>query len=140
MAGIHTKLRSKLAISVLLSLAAASAAALPNNIPFKQAAPDDDNLIYRAIAAFLVACAAAYAIAWLVKRYAPGIRSTKAPNQQLQRLEAIRVTQRTTLLRIRWGNEELLIGENEHSVSLLGKRPLAEAETTGTPSPETRKP
>ncbi len=128
------------AMTGMLLQATAMAAALPEKIPFKQTTPDDDNLVYRAIAAFLFACAVAYGIAWLIKRYLPSAGVRKGAGQQLQRLEAIRLTQRSVLLRVRWGGEELLLGENEHGVALLGKRPFLEAGTADAaqncPAPE----
>ncbi|MBV8634724.1 MAG: flagellar biosynthetic protein FliO, partial [Burkholderiaceae bacterium] len=102
----------------------AAVAALPSNIPFKTATEADDSLVYRAIASFVLACLAAYGIAWYVKRYLPGIGKAAGKGKRLERLEAMRLNQRSMLMRVRWHDEELLIGENEHGIALLGRRPF----------------
>ena len=109
-----------------------SYASLPPSIPFKPNSDADDNLIYRAIAAFVFAAVVAYGIAWCIKRYMPLFEKKLGGdkfgrNKQLERLESMRLSTRSVLVRVRWGNEELLVGENEHGVTLLGKRQLEEA-------------
>lgn len=118
--------------SALLALQA-QAGMLPSDIPFKAATPEDDSLVFRAIAAFLLAGAAAYGMAWSIRRYLPKLGKQFGKQigreRQLERLEIMRLGARSTLVRVRWGHEELLIGENEHGVTLLGKRPLDAAVT-----------
>jgi flagellar biogenesis protein FliO len=99
---------------------------IPATIPFKANADADDNLIYRAIAAFLIAAAVAYGIAWCIKRTMPSFEKKIGRAKQLERLESMRLSPRSALFRVRWGNEELLVGESEHGVTLLGKRPVAD--------------
>lgn len=113
-----------LAANFLCTQLALAATALPSDIPFKANTPSDDTLVYRAVAAFLLACLAAYGIAWCVKRYLPTFGKITGNHKQLERLEAMRLSQRSMLIRVRWGDEELLIGENEHGVSLIAKRPF----------------
>ena len=121
-----------LGLAILLSLnISVSYAGLPSSIPFKPNSEADDNLIYRAIAAFIFAAAVAYGIAWCIKRYMPSFekklgRDKVVRSKQLERLESMRLSARSVLVRVRWGDEELLVGENEHGVTLLSKRPLDE--------------
>ncbi|MBV8464751.1 MAG: flagellar biosynthetic protein FliO [Burkholderiales bacterium] len=102
-------------------------------IPFKPASAADDSLVFRAIAAFLLAAAAAYGLAWCIKRFLPGIGKSLGQDRQLTRLEAIRLTPRSTLVRVRYGDEELLLGESEHGVTLLAKKPAHRAEPQENP-------
>jgi flagellar biogenesis protein FliO len=117
-----------------LSAAYANAIVFPAGIPFKATAAADDNLVYRAIAAFVVAGAVAYGLAWCIKRYMPSFGKQTNRDKQLERLEIMRLSARSLLVRVRWGNDELLLGESEHGITLLGTRPLpvftSEAEDT----------
>jgi flagellar biogenesis protein FliO len=114
------------ALAALLCLALPAAAGLPSDIPFKQSTPEEDGLIYRAILSFVVAGAAAWGLAWCIKRYLPRLGAKMGrrigTQRQLERLELLRIGARSTLVRVRWGEEELLIGENENSVTLLGRK------------------
>ncbi|MBV8660350.1 MAG: FliO/MopB family protein [Burkholderiales bacterium] len=107
-------------------MAPAQALDLPkhDHIQFKPASESDDGMVYRAIAAFLVAGGAAYGLAWAIKRFLPALGKTMGQDRKLQQLEVMRLTTRSVLIRVRYGDEELLIGENEHGISLLAKRPL----------------
>lgn len=108
--------------AIMLMHFSVSFAVLPSTIPFKAASESDDNLIFRAIAAFVFAGAVAYGIAWCVKRYMPSFEKKLGHDKQLERLESMRLTTRSVIVRVRWGNEELLLGESEHGVTLLGQR------------------
>jgi len=113
-------------------MAPARALDLPKHehIQFKPASESDDGIVYRAIAAFLVAGGAAYGLAWAIKRFLPALGKSMGPGRKLQQLEVMRLTTRSVLIRVRYGDEELLIGENEHGISLLTKRPADVAAST----------
>lgn len=99
----------------------------PAHIPFKPASSADDHLVWRAIIAFLISGGALYGLALLVRRYLQAGGKLPGQSQQMQKLEIMRLNARSSLIRIRWGQEELLIGENEHTLTLLDKRPVQEA-------------
>ena len=102
-------------------------AALPAGIPFKESAATDDNLMFRAILAFIFAGAAAFGLAWCIKRFLPGWTPNAKTGKQLERLETMRISARAVIVRVRWGKDELLIGESEHGVTLIDKRPFESA-------------
>ena len=124
-------------LGMQVSVAYANVIALPTSIPFKSTSEADDNLVYRAIATFLLAGAVAFGFAWCIKRYLPTFGKKIGRDKQLERLESMRLSARSMLVRVRWGNEELLLGEGEHGVTLIGKRPLqATTESTAAPAKE----
>jgi hypothetical protein len=101
----------------------------PARLPFKQSAEQDDATMYRALSAFFAACAVAGGLVYGIRRYGvrlPGMtagsRSAKKVHC-LQRMEAIRLTQKTTLFVIRYRGEELLIAEGERGVQVLANGP-----------------
>lgn len=112
------------------SIATVYAMDLPESahIPFKAVDSADDLLIYRAVFTFIVAGAAAYGLAWCIKRFAPGFLQRSVCNgSKLERLETMRLSTRSVLFRVRFGDEELLIGESEHCVALLSRQALRHA-------------
>jgi hypothetical protein len=115
-------------LCICLSTAHAWDLVQPERIPFKAVESDDNALIYRTIFAFIVAGAAAYAIAWCIKRFAPPIIGrTTGDDRKLERLEILRLSPRSVLFRVCVGDEELIIGESENGVTLLTKRSRRQA-------------
>ncbi|PRC93920.1 flagellar biosynthetic protein FliO [Solimicrobium silvestre] len=126
-------------IGMQVSSAYANAVTLPANIPFKSTTVADDNLVYRAIAAFLIAGAVAFGLAWCIKNFMPSFNKKMKRDKQLERLESMRLSTRSMLVRVRWGDEELLVGESEHGVTLIGKRPMESIIAAEATLPETTK-
>ena len=100
-------------------------------IPYKATSAADDSLVYRAAGAFLLAGAAAYGLSWCIKRYMPGLGKGVGRESTLERLETMRLGARSVLVRVRWGDEELLLGENEHGVALIARRPRGADKAAG---------
>lgn len=91
-------------------------------IPFKVTDAADDALIYRALAGFFVAVGLLLVLAWGIKRYAPAGWAPTRRDQNLQRLETLRLSSRSVLVRVRWGDEELLLGEGDGGIKLVARR------------------
>jgi flagellar biogenesis protein FliO len=96
-------------------------------VPFKQTGESEDWLVYQAAGAFLLACAAAYGIAFSLKRLRPQLPGKAARHTRLQVLETRRLTQRSTLFRIDFDGQELLIAESGQSLTVLASSQPADA-------------
>jgi flagellar biogenesis protein FliO len=99
-------------------------------IPYKASSIADDGLLARAIIVFAVAATVVVALAWCAKRYMPSWTRQMRREQQLERMESLKLNTRSMLVRVRWGNQELLLGESESGVALIASRMLDMPATT----------
>ncbi|HYD79899.1 MAG TPA: flagellar biosynthetic protein FliO [Paucimonas sp.] len=118
------------------SLAESTPAPQSVRLPFKQSTAQDDSVMYRALGAFFLACAAAGGIAYGIKRYLPRLGNKTKKANSLQRVETLRLTPRSVLHVIRYRDEEILIAESAHGIQFLTKGTGATADFDGEKSIE----
>jgi flagellar biogenesis protein FliO len=111
---------------------AAATPAAPARLPFKQETVQDQALAWQAGTACLAACALAAAAIFAIRRHgAAGGRGRRA-TARLDMLEMKRVGKHSHLIVVRYGNEELLLGEGSQGLQLLARLAQDAALAAGT--------
>lgn len=98
-------------------------------IPFKRETESTADVSGRLALALLVCVAVgAGAIYLLRKRWAPGLGGVR--NRRLQLLEVQRIGVKSSVVLLRWDQEELLVSQGEGQMQVLARKPVA-ADTRG---------
>jgi flagellar biogenesis protein FliO len=107
-------------------LALALCAPLPAiaQIPYKDDAGDLGALLVRSLLAMAAIVVATFAILYVMRRF--GLAPVARPaNATLRLVETLRVGPRASLVVVQWGLERILVGQNEHGMTVIAREPAA---------------
>lgn len=131
------RLAAVLAVALVMAwlpAAATAAAAAAQHLPLKQAGADDDAMLYRTLAAFVLAAGCAVGIAYAIKRFSGrfgSIGAARHAGARLERIDLLRLSQKSTLFVVRHAGQEWLLAEHEQGITVLSQPPAGAAARQG---------
>jgi flagellar biogenesis protein FliO len=127
MSSSRSRVAAGLLAAALLLMHAAAFCADGSAIPFKRDSEATADLSGRAVAA-LVACLAVggVAIYLLRKKLMPGAPRPSA--RRIRLIEVQRVGLKSSVVLLRWDDEELLLAQAENQVQVLARKPAREGD------------